>query len=56
MDNTNYFNYTRTEIYYNYILPIKDTLNDDSLSTEDKLIEINQLIDLFYKNTNKTKK
>ena len=56
MDSTNYFNYTRTEMYFNYISPIKKILNNSSLSTEDKLIEINQLIDLFYTKTDKNKK
>lgn len=49
MKDINYFNYTRTEMYYNYILPIKETLYDSTLSTEDKVIEINKLIEEFYK-------
>ena len=46
----NYLIYTRTEMYYNCILPISEILQNSSLSTEDKLISINELIDSFYKN------
>jgi len=56
MSNINYFIYTRTEMYFDYILPIKEILNNGKLSTEDKLIEINQLIDLFHKKMDKNKK
>ena len=46
----NYFTYTRTEMYYNYILPIREILQNSLLSTEDKLISINKLVDTFHKN------
>jgi hypothetical protein len=49
-NNMNYLVYTRTEMYYNCILPISEILQDSSLSTEDKLISINALIDSFHKN------
>ena len=49
-NNMNYFTYTRTEMYYNYILPIREILQNSLLSTEDKLISINELIDAFHKN------
>ncbi len=45
----NYLIYTRTEMYYNCILPISEILQNSSLNTEDKLISINELIDNFHK-------
>ncbi len=47
-NNINYLKYSRTEMYYSYIAPIKEILYTKSLSTEDKLIEINKLIYSFY--------
>lgn len=47
-NNINYLKYSRTEMYFNYISPIKEILYNKELSTEDKLIEIDKLIYSFY--------
>jgi hypothetical protein len=52
MENINYLKFTRTEMYFDYILQVKKLLHNKQLSTEDKLIAINELIETFY---NKTK-
>jgi hypothetical protein len=46
-DKVNYLKYTRTELYYNYILPIQNTLYDNCSTTDDKLIKIHEIIKLL---------
>jgi hypothetical protein len=46
-DKINYLTYTRTEMYYDCILPIQNILYDKSIEIEDKLIFINEIIKDF---------